>query len=492
MAWRKHQQECIDICHEILAGKPIKRIYVDAHPGSGKSGDSVLFAKHLIGSFADKICHVAPRASLVYQIESDMLDPFFASNRVIRAADNGPDPSRGTDGFAITFQAISSNAENLIADFRKHRYILVADEHHHCSDDGTWEEPLKKLMDLAVLTVFLTGTPFRGDGSPISFFPYKNGRMDKANTDHVRHVTYTRADALREQAIIPIKLDMIDGSGSYRKGSEHIQYDTIQREHLKAVVQSEYSYQVINAKMAEFLVYQADNPLAQMIIVASDIEHARAYADHIQEKWCHCESVDSKMPDSSKIIGRFRRGEFPVLSSCNQAYEGLDAPNTSHMIILTNIRSEPWLTQCINRATRNRPWKDYAYIAAPSDNEFQQFLKSWIWEQEQALAEDNDRGEGGGSEGGGIHRPEIEVLSGEAHLPPSSQEELIRAEINDRINRYISHESEKGVGYVHTESMRRRKVIWMRIYKAIGRRCKLREMTMEEMNKAMEVVLECA
>ena len=183
-----------------------------------------LFAKHLIGNGFDKICHIAPRSSLVYQIEENMLDPFFDSGMSIRVADNGPDPSRGLDGFGITFQAIASNAKNLIEDFKKYRYILVADEHHHCSPDGSWTEPMEELVDLAKLSVFMTGTAFRHTGDPISLFPYQDGHLDKTETENIRWVTYTRRDALEENAIIPVKLDMIDGSGSYIKNKELIIY----------------------------------------------------------------------------------------------------------------------------------------------------------------------------------------------------------------------------------------------------------------------------
>lgn len=41
--WRKHQQECIDICDEIRSGEPINRVYIDAHPGS-----AARHADHLI------------------------------------------------------------------------------------------------------------------------------------------------------------------------------------------------------------------------------------------------------------------------------------------------------------------------------------------------------------------------------------------------------------------------------------------------------------
>lgn len=483
---RKHQLEVIEICKEINQGKPIDKVYLDCHPGSGKSGDSVLFAKYLIGTSVDKICHVAPRLSLVYQIEENMIDPFFESGRVIRVADNLPDPSRGLDGFSITYQAIARNSMNLIEDFQKHRYCLVLDENHHILSDGTWEEPLKKLIGLSKVTVFLTGTAFRGDGQPISYFPYKNSKFDKTPSENSRFITYTRSDALREQAIIPVKLNLIDGSGSYEKKGELIEYNTITREHLKAAVKSDYAFQVIDSDMVEFLEYRKNFPLAQMILVGTDIETSRSYASYIKDKWCRCRAVDSEMPNSVDIIKSFKKGDFPVLSSCGQAYEGLDVPNTSHMIIMTHIRSEPWLTQCINRATRYRPWKDYAYITAPADPDFQMFFKSWIWEQEQCLKDEDTRTGGGNGQGG--TKPEIEILHGEAHLPPSTQEKLLRTEMNFIINSYISEKSKKIIDgelkFVHTESLRRRKILWYRIYAKIGRRCQLKEMTYEEMEIA--------
>lgn len=488
---RKHQIEVVNACEEILDGVPINKIFIDAHPGSGKSGDSILFAKYLIGNGFDKICHIAPRKSLLYQFEEGMLDPFFDSGKTIRVADNGPDPSRNLDGFAITFQSIASNADNLIEDFKKHRYILVADEEHHCISDGSWDLPLKQLVSLAKLSVFLTGTAFRNDGSKISFFKYDGNKLDRRNTLNSRFITYTRSDALKEGAIIPVKLNMIDGSGSYEKKGEIIEYDTITREHLKAAVKSDYALQVIDSDMVEFLEYRKKNPLAQMIIVGTDIETSRSYADYINKKWCKCVAVDSKMPNSSDIIYQYRKGEFPILSSCNQAAEGLDAPNTCWMIILTHIRSESWLTQCINRATRGRPkWKDYAYITSPADPDFQNFFKGWIWEQERLL-EEKDNIIGGGNGQGGT-KPEIAILHGEAHLTPSSKEKLLRTEINSIINSYISEKSKKLINgelsIIHSESMRRRKIIWYRIYAKIGRRCQLKEMTYEEMEIAKDLI----
>lgn len=487
--FRKHQLEVIEVCKEINQGKPIDKVYLDCHPGSGKSGDSVLFAKHLIGTSVDKICHVSPRKSLVYQIEEDMIDPFFNSGRIIRVADNRSDPSRGLDGFAITYQSIASNARNLIEDFQKYKYCLVLDENHHLLSEGSWEEPLKQLIELSKVVVFLTGTAFRGDGQPISYFPYKDDHFDKTPSENTRFITYTRSDALREKAIIPVKLNLIDGSGSYEKNGKIIEYNTITKEHLRAAIKSDYAVQVINSVMIDFMEYRKNHPLAQIILVGTDIKTSRSYAGYINKKWCKCIAVDSEMNDSVDKIKSFKEGLFPALSSCNQAYEGLDCPNTAFMIILTHIRSEPWLVQCLNRATRGSPtWKDYAYITAPSDPEFKHFFKNWIQEQEQYLEEKKE----GIGHGNGGSKPEIEILSGKAHITPSSKEKLLRTEINFMINSYISEKSKKLIDgemrFVHTESMRRRKILWYRIYSKIGRKCRLKEMTYDEMEIAMILI----
>ena len=56
------------------------------------------------------------------------------------------------------------------------------------------------------------------------------------------------------------------------------------------------------------------------------------------------------------------------------AYEGLNVPAITHLILLNNYRSPPWLEQCLGRATRydNHPsagsWQDQqAYVFIPAD-----------------------------------------------------------------------------------------------------------------------------
>lgn len=482
MPLRKHQQEMSDLCDLINKGEPINEIICDVTPGGGKTGLGIIAAKKLTRGFCDKASIFVPRNTLKYQFESDMLDPFFDSGRTIRAADNTPDPSRGLDGFSTTYQGLSRNPKNIIEDFRKHKYIKICDEFHHISDDGEWEKPLKELRDLSKLNIYMTGTAFR-QMNKISFLPYgDDGYLDRKKTPNRKFIIYTRSDALKEKAIVPIEFETIDASGAYRKNDKIRLFKTIEHKDLEAVLSSEYALQLIDHGLDKFLSFRKYNPDAKMIIVGKDIETSNLYCEYVNKR-INSLPVSSDDKDSVDIINRFKAGEFPVLCGVGIPYEGLNVPDVSDLIPLTHIRSISWLSQMTARAVRARPWKTVARVTAPADPKFLSFMSALINEQEQFCGESKSPSEKKKGQDGG--KPEIEILSINASIPPSAKEAILREEINNMINSYIGDSSVKKIGgekrFVHTESLRRRKILWYKVYIAIGRQCKLKEMTYEEM-----------
>ncbi|MDA3957966.1 DEAD/DEAH box helicase family protein [Oceanispirochaeta sp.] len=491
MKLRKHQQEMSDLCDRINNGEPIREIICDVTPGGGKTGLGIIAAKKLTRGFCDKVAVFVPRNTLKYQFESDMIDPFFESDRTIRAADNTPDPSRGLDGFSTTYQGLSSNPESMINDFEKHKYIKICDEFHHISDDGEWEKPLNVLRDLSKLNIYMTGTAFR-QKDRISFLPYgDNGYLDRRETPYRKFLTYTRTDALEENAIVPIEFETIDGSGRYRKNDKIISFNTIEHKDLEAALKSDYAFQLIDHGLDKFMTFRKYNPDAKMIIVGRDIATTQLYCDHVNKR-INSNSVSSDDKDSVDIINRFKAGEFPVLCGTGIPYEGLNVPDCSDMVALTHIRSISWLSQMTARAVRVTPWKTIARITAPADPEFLQFMSALINEQEQICgsSEEDERNK----KGKGTPKHGIEIIQGSAHIPPSAKEKIVREELNLRINRYISEQSTKIINgkktFVHTESMTRRKILWYRIYIKIGRKCQLKEMTMPEMDLALNLIID--
>ena len=339
---RKHQKELLDICNKINNGEPIREIICDVTPGGGKTGLGIIATKELTRGFADKSAIFTPRNTLKYQFELDMLDPFFDSQRTIRAADNTQNPARGLDGFSTTYQSLSSNPEHIINDFKKHKYITINDEFHHIADDSLWELPIKTLRKFSKLDIYMTGTAFRQSNS-ISFLPYKNGYIDRTETPYRKFITYTRTDALKEKAIVPIEFETIDGSGKYRKNNEIVTYKTIEHKDLEAALLSDYALQLIDHGLDKYLSFKKYNPEAQMIIVGKDIATTNMYCEYVNKR-INANSVSSDDKDSVEIINRFKRGEFSVLCGTGIPYEGMNAVNVSDIVALTGIRSISWLS----------------------------------------------------------------------------------------------------------------------------------------------------
>jgi superfamily II DNA or RNA helicase len=169
---RKHQRETVEVCREILEGKPIREIILFVTPGGGKSFIPVIIADNLIPAIAEKICWVVPRNSLKYQGEDEFCDPHWQTTKRIRAAENGEDLSRGLAGYVTTYQAIGQNPECHKKEFWLHEYILFLDEFHHIAEGSEWHRAIEPLVKSAALVVLASGTLSRGDGQRIAFLEY--------------------------------------------------------------------------------------------------------------------------------------------------------------------------------------------------------------------------------------------------------------------------------------------------------------------------------
>jgi superfamily II DNA or RNA helicase len=169
---RKHQRETVEVCLEILSGKPIREIILSVTPGGGKSFVPVIIAENLIPAIAEKLCWAVPRNSLKYQGEGEFCDPRWMTSKRIRAAENGDDLSRGLAGYVTTYQAVGQNPECHAAEFKRHKYILFLDEFHHVAEGSEWHKAIKPMVDSAILVVLASGTLSRGDGERIAFLEY--------------------------------------------------------------------------------------------------------------------------------------------------------------------------------------------------------------------------------------------------------------------------------------------------------------------------------
>lgn len=448
MILRTHQKKLSGVVDGIIEGGGINTMVVDAVPGSGKSLLPLIAASKLIpAGLASKICWICPRTSLQDQGERAFLDPRFRRelnhNLIIRSSTNQENPSRGTAGFTTTYQALAVDiSKTALRDFERHRYILVLDEFHHLAEGGEWTAPIRELYERAKYRLLMTGTLSRGDQQKIAFTPYcpkpaynisgkeQSFIPDFASAKNTALISYTRSDALAEQAIIPLEFHFADGLCKWQKvsGKEvEAKLSTSRADANQALftaLKTEYAEEMLLAGVAHWKDHYYGRPAncigkPSLLVVAANIETAKQYTAILRRKGLQAEIATSDdTPDAIKHIKALKAGKLKILVSVAMASEGLDVPSISHIICLTNVRTPEWLIQMCGRAVRIDPQAgpyetQKGYIFAPADRMFTELAAKIKADQcesvAKAKAEKESRGEF--TLDGGSARPGITPLS---------------------------------------------------------------------------------
>ncbi len=243
---RAHQRRLLGVVQAMAGGQTEARdILAAVTPGGGKSLLPVLAAHTLIGAgLVERVCWVVPRDSLRLQAEEAFADPTWRQALghalSVRAADNAPDPCRGLSGYVTTYQGVAAAPDLHLREFTRHRTLLVVDEVHHLPALGevdpvaarqaeqlgedqasAWSAALLPLLECASVRLLLSGTLERADGRGILWLPYRTGL--KARTREVELdapgwavIGYSRAEALRERAVLPVTFGALDGEASWQ------------------------------------------------------------------------------------------------------------------------------------------------------------------------------------------------------------------------------------------------------------------------------------
>jgi hypothetical protein len=244
---RTHQAQLTAVVDAMALGEApeVRDILAAVTPGGGKSLLPVIAAARLIAAgVVARVCWIVPRDSLRMQAEEAFADPVWRTalghTLAVRAADNAPDPSRGLAGYITTYQAVAASPALHLAEFRRHRTLLVVDEVHHLpaladtdpttaaerldTDDdpaSAWSRALLPLFECAAVRLLLSGTLERADGKGILWLPYRRG--PRARTREVALdapgwavVGYSRAQALLERAVLPVTFGALDGEAIWR------------------------------------------------------------------------------------------------------------------------------------------------------------------------------------------------------------------------------------------------------------------------------------
>lgn len=400
MKLRKHQRELQQIVDGIIAGNnKIDTIFVNATPGSGKSMLPIIMGKLINAGLADALAWIVPRKTLQNQGERNFLDPYFRDmlhhNMAIRSSTNDINPCRGLNGFVTTYQAIISDGDQtVLSELRCKRYILILDEFHHVEDMGIWFKAINPLCELAVFKLYFTGTIERGDGSKIAFIPYKKcfdgfePNIESNDDETTATILYNRSDALSEKAIIPLNFHLSDGHAKWINKDGALKQSGISRapkfllsQALFTALSTEFADELLGLAIAHWRDLRQFNRLARLLVVTTNYEGAKKILKKINRHHGYSAEIATSHESAQAIksINRFKSGATRILVTIAMAYEGLDVPEITHIVCLTNIRSAPWIEQMTARAVRiDRQAGAYetqaGYIFAPDDVSFREIV----------------------------------------------------------------------------------------------------------------------
>jgi superfamily II DNA or RNA helicase len=277
--------------------------------------------------------------------------------------------------------------------------LVILDEAHHLKDarwgaedkgEEGWTRAVAPLVASAHRVLVMTGTPKRSDGAPIAFLDY--GRPGGPF-----EISYTRKEALDERAIIGISVKLCDGHAEYWHRMTRNEQDlstATGKDEARALrtllADPAYRNRMLDMAMEEFRVYRSTRyPSARAIVIAENQKQARAISKHLQEKSWRPVLAISEEKDAHHRLAQFRDHGFgDVLITVGMAHEGMDVPQVTHLIALTNVRKSGWLDQALSRATRfdpksGIPWEQQtAFLYVPNDHRMSSFLREWLIEQD--------------------------------------------------------------------------------------------------------------
>ena len=422
---RTHQARVAAIVQAIASGdaSDCRDILAAVTPGGGKSLLPVIAAAALVrAGVVDRVCWVVPRDSLRLQAEEAFNDPAWRTalghGLSVRAAGNDGDPCRGLAGYVATYQGIAAAPDLHLAEFSRHKYLLVVDEVHHlpalsdaapdplaepgAEEASGWSRALQPLLETARLRLLLSGTLERADGRSILWLPYRAGpRSQTREVDLAAPgwavVGYSRAQALAERAVLPVMFGALDGEASWldrdakqpdgtptQVGPHRLfnHWPTEQtRPALFTALRTGFAAQLLQEAFTATRALRArrraelggagqgaptprgqtPRGLGKLLVVAPDQAAARHYQEVIRA-WMPRAQQDtvrlatSDERDARETLASYRLTAEPtVLVTVAMAYEGLDAPEVAVVAALTHIRSRPWLEQMVARATRIDP-----------------------------------------------------------------------------------------------------------------------------------------
>jgi len=324
-----------------------------ATPGAGKTTFALTAARHWLADHPDAhLVVVAPTQHLKTQWASNAAGFDLALEPAWRPGEPLP---ADMDGIVTTYQQVAMGPAGL-ARIAEHGFVVL-DEVHHAGDDRAWGDGLRVAFTGAAARLSLSGTPFRSDTNPIPFVTYE---WEEAAPDY----EYGYGDALGDGGVVrPVHFPRIKGHmewvGADGQFHSHDFDDELDRaranQRLRTALSAEGQWMasVLEDAHRRLVEVRRTQPDAGGLVICIDVEHARAIADLLEQRWRVRPTVaTSDDPMASARIARFARSDDPWIVAVRMVSEGVDIPRLRVGVFATNTTTELFFRQALGRLVR--------------------------------------------------------------------------------------------------------------------------------------------
>jgi superfamily II DNA or RNA helicase len=281
----------------------------------------------------------------------------------------------GFDGVVLTYAQVAAHPMLHRARTQNRKTLVILDEIHHAGDALSWGEAIREAFEPAAHRLSLTGTPFRSDVNAIPFVRYEpDGEgLPRSSSDHA----YGYADALRDGVVRPVLFLAYSGEMRWRTRAgdevaarlgEDLGPDaTAQALRTALDPKGEWVGSVLAAADRRLSEVRRAMPDAGGLVIATDHEHARAYA-RILGQICgeKVPTVLSDDPKAGRVIERFSGSDARWLVAVRMVSEGVDIPRLAVGVYATTTTTPLFFAQAVGRFVRARRRGETASVFLPS------------------------------------------------------------------------------------------------------------------------------
>ncbi|QFT85254.1 Type III restriction enzyme, res subunit [Halomonas sp. THAF12] len=372
-ALRPWQARCIEQALQTLSDAH-PHFLCQATPGAGKMLMASVLADELLQNGGiDLVVYLGPTTAVVERARGTL-------EQVTGLSMNG---RLDTSGVALTYHALHHRLTELQQLCQHKRVLLIWDESHHAAGQtdardsaNQWGMALMALERQVHYTLALSGTPWRTDGSCLPLLRYMEAPdeddtcgSDAASTSPKQlqpDFVYTLTEAIQDGICRHPHFQLIDNR-SIRLTRHHPRSGRRETRrfasipHLLRHPAMHYSSLLRHEAPMRHLLDQGCEQLAKLrqrdpdaagLVVASDILHAEAIAEALEDRHQSVCLVTSKAANAHAHLRAFGDATTEWIVSVGMVSEGVDIPRLRVCCYLSQVRTEQHFRQVLGRIIR--------------------------------------------------------------------------------------------------------------------------------------------